>query len=152
MIRSRWNVLMAFWLCALMVHAQDIAFETREGRAMRLSELPSDRLTLLLLFDPDCTDCRQELFGMRHSTPLRKAMEQKKVQVACVSTVAADTLWRETVAELPTTWVVAVTRTDLTNSKVYDISELPVLYLLDKKKKVLQQAYSLGDLLERLNQ
>lgn len=68
-------------LYMLMAVAQYFRCETRDGKMMRLSELPQDRLTLLVFYDPDCTDCRQELFGMKHSGVLRQTVREGRVQV-----------------------------------------------------------------------
>ena len=129
---------------SVAVQAYDFAFETRDGRQLRLSELPAgspDRLTLLMFYDPDCTDCRQELFAMRHSSQLRQAVRQGRVQVLCVYAEHDEALWRETAGELPKAWMVA-RATDVDEvHRHYDLSAMPLLLLLNTERYVLQQTY-----------
>jgi len=126
-------------LCLLSAAAQDFRMETRDGRQMRLAELPADRPTLLVFYDPDCGDCRQELFAMRHSSLLRQALSEGRLQVLAVYAEADEQLWRATSAELPETWTVAIARTDIHSMACYDLSAMPVMYLLDGQKKIIQE-------------
>ena len=127
------------------VVAQDFTLETREGRTLRLSELAADRWTLLMFYDPDCSDCRQELFAMRHSSWLRQAVGEGRLQVVCVYAEADEELWRATASELPETWTVAIARTDV--HRDYDLSAMPLLLLLDGERHIVRQAYELRDIL-----
>ena len=132
--------------------AADFTMLTRGGDTLRLSQLPTDRLTLLIFYDPDCADCRQELFAMRHSSQLRRAVRAGRVQVLCVYAEQNDTLWRASFDEFPTAWMVAKAVTDVKGLGLYDLSGMPSLYLLDKSKAIIQQDYEFSELRERLPQ
>lgn len=150
MIRIGLFLVLCLW--TLAAGAQDFRCETREGRVMRLSELPQDRLTLLVFYDPDCTDCRQELFGMKHSGMLRQAVREGRVQVMAVYAEADEALWRETCQELPDTWTVAIARDDIHAMKCYDLSGMPAIYILNRYKEVVladADLYQLADLLKK---
>lgn len=124
--------------------AQDFTMATRDGRTLRLSELAADRWTLLMFYDPDCSDCRQELFAMRHASALRRAVSEERLRVVCVYAEQDETLWRDSCAELPEAWTVAIARSDVHTS--YDLSAMPLLLLLDRQRHVIGQAYELRDL------
>ena len=132
--------------------AADFTMLTRDGDTLRLSQLPADRLTLLMFYDPDCADCRQELFAMRHSSQLRRAVKSGKARVLCVYAEEDEALWRATSDEFPATWMVAKAVTDVKALGLYDLSGMPSLYLLDKSKVILQQDYEFSELRERLPQ
>ena len=55
-------------LFAATLWSQDLLYERTDGRTMTLDSLPDSRMTLLLFYDPECGDCQQELFVMRHSS------------------------------------------------------------------------------------
>ena len=158
---KRWRLLTIVMagLMSLAINAQeptdsvahDFTLETREGRTVRLSELPADRQTLLMFYDPDCSDCRQEQFAMRHSSLLQRAVSEGRVQVLCVYAEENDSLWRATMDEFPAAWMVAKARTDIKSEGFYDLSGMPALYLLDKSKAILQHCYEFSELRERLN-
>lgn len=130
------------------VGAQDFTCETVDGRRMKLSELPAGRETLLLFYDPDCSDCRQELFAMRHSTALRRAVNDGRLQVLAVCVGDDERLWRQSCEELPPAWTLAIAREDLSQHPCYDTSSLPMLYLLDNKKQVLRSGGLLSEILQ----
>jgi hypothetical protein len=138
--------------------------ETREGQTVRLSALTTPgrtptaggsaaadgkagaagALTLLMFYDPDCTDCRQELFLMRHSSSLRRAVSEGRLRVVLVYAEQDETLWRATSGELPAAWTVAWARTDV--HALYDLSAMPLLLLLDSGRRVVRQGYEYRDL------
>ena len=133
----RWMLLTVAWMSCLTMAAQDFLCQTREGRQLHFAELPKDRMTLLMFYDPDCSDCRQELFEMRHSSLLRQTIAKGEVQVLCVYAEENEALWRETAGELPDTWTVAIARTDIKSLQQYDLSAMPVFYLYDTSGKVV---------------
>jgi hypothetical protein len=123
--------------------AHDFAFETRDGQQGSLSAFVTDSTatchTLLMFYDPDCTDCRQELFAMRHSSSLRRAVRQGRMQVLCVYAGDDEALWRETAGELPAAWTVAKASDADEIHTHYDLSAMPLLLLLDGRSQILQQ-------------
>lgn len=151
-------MLMVWGLTVLTAQAQDsvavaadFTMETRQGDTVLLSELMAGGQTvaadhtLLMFYDPDCSDCRQELFAMRHSSALRQAVSEGRLRVVCVYAEQDEALWRDTCGELPEAWTVAVARSDVHAS--YDLSAMPLLLLLDKQRHVIQQGYEIQVLL-----
>jgi len=134
-------------LCAA---AQDFTFVTPESVAKRLGELPDDRLTVLVFFDPECTACRQELFQMRHSAVLRQAVEEGRAQVLTVCVEENIEAWQQMCREMPTEWIKGMSATEPFLLKEYDLSSLPVTYLLDTDKKVLLRVRDYAQLCDLL--
>lgn len=138
------TVLLLF--ATLAVTAQDFTIEALDGRLLRVDSVVAERSTLLLFFDPDCTECRQELFAMRCSSLLRQHVADSTLQVVCVYVGTNDSLWRETARQQPNTWTMAICRKETDVPSLYDLSSLPVLYLMDTQKHIVQQAYELRDI------
>jgi len=150
MRNERWLLLLVLCLWAVMVGAQDFTFITTNGVAKRVAELPDDRLTVLVFFDPDCTTCRQELFQTRHSAVLRQAVEEGRAQVLTVCVEENIEAWQQMCREMPTEWIKGMSATEPFLLKEYDLSSLPATYLLDTDKKVLLRVRDYAQLCDLL--
>ena len=64
-----------------VVVAENFRSMTAEGRVVELDSLPTGRLTILVFFDPDCSNCRQALFGLKHSSLVNQLIEEQVLQV-----------------------------------------------------------------------
>lgn len=142
-------ILMIAWVWALMVSAQtpvspdsipmaeDFSYVTAEGCMRKLSDMAKDRLTLMVLYDPDCKDCRQMLFSLRHSSVISQRVGEGLLQVLAVDVDANEALWKESRGELPDAWTKGLLRSDLSQSRMYDTSAVPMFYLLDADQRII---------------
>ena len=137
-------------LFAVALWSQDLLYERTDGRSLTIDSLPDSRMTLLLFYDPECSDCLQELFVMRHSSQLRQAIAEARLQVLAVCTEPNDSLWRHTVSEMPSTWVPVMLRSDNWFDSPYDLSSLPAMYLLGRNREILLKETDLYQVLELL--
>jgi hypothetical protein len=117
--------------------AEDFPVVTVEGQEMKLSDLPKGRLTILMFFDPDCGACRQSLFGLKHSSLVNQLISEEVLQVMTVHVGYEERLWREMLSDMPETWIKTTQKTEMRDSKCYDLSSLPALYLLDADRKIM---------------
>ena len=147
---KRWHAIWLLLLLTTAVWAQELAYERPDGRSLTLDSLPESRMTLLLFYDPECSDCQQELFVMRHSSQLRQAITSDRLQVLAVCTEPNDSLWRKTIKEMPSTWVPVMLRTDDWFESPYDLSSLPAMYLLGTDRKILLKDTDLYQVLDFL--
>ena len=117
--------------------AEDFVAVSAEGQEMKLSDLPKGRLTILMFFDPDCGACRQSLFGLKHSSLVNQLISEEVLQVMTVHVGYEERLWREMLSDMPETWIKTTQKTEMRDSKCYDLSSLPALYLLDADRKIM---------------
>ena len=61
-----------------------------------------------------------------------------------------ERLWREMLGDMPEPWVKTTQKTDMRDSKCYDLSDLPALYLLDADRKIMVRASYAEQLIEVL--
>lgn len=152
MKNERWRLLLVLCLWTVVAKAQDFTFATTDGVATRLTELPADRLTVMVFFDPECTTCRQELFQMRHSSVLKQAVEKGRIQVLTVCVEEDREAWLKMCEEMPSWWIKAESTEEPFKISAYDLTSLPATYLLDSDKQVLLRVRDYAQLCELLNE
>jgi len=130
--------------------ATDFSFVTADGSQQRLSTTATDRLTLLLLFDPDCKRCRDMLFRLRHSSAINTAIADGRLTLLAVNTTDDEAAWQQAKEELPPSWLIANDRGIITEKSLYDLNMLPILYLLASDKRVMLKNASIHQVMEAL--
>ena len=133
-----------------VVVAENFRSMTAEGRVVELDSLPTGRLTILVFFDPDCSNCRQALFGLKHSSLVNQLIEEQVLQVMTVHVGYEERLWRDMLGDMPETWVKTTTTVEMLDGKCYDLSSMPALYLLDADRKIMMRSSYVEDLTEVL--
>lgn len=117
--------------------AADFSYTTADGKEGRLSTTATDRMTLLLLYDPDCHRCQDLLFRLRHSSIVSKLTAEGKLAVLAVYTEEDEEAWQRLKDELPAQWLLATDKGEIKAQQHYDLNVMPVMFLLDKEKQVL---------------
>ena len=133
-----------------VVVAENFRSMTAEGRVVELDSLPTGRLTILVFFDPDCSNCRQAIFGLKHSSLVNQLIEEQVLQVMTVHVGYEERLWRDMLGDMPETWVKTTTTVEMLDGKCYDLSSMPALYLLDADRKIMMRSSYAEDLTEVL--
>lgn len=119
----------------------------------RLSQLLRGRPMAVLFYDPDCRECQMALFRLRHSSLLRRQVDDGRLDVLTVCVGEADdaeALCRHATADLPASWRHAYVGMALVDS-LYDLSTLPLLFLLDTDGRVVLRDVPADVLLQYLN-
>lgn len=113
----------------------------------------STKFTVLAFWDSDCGHCKIEI------PKLKKLYDEKKkiynFEVYAVCTDADLSRWKKYVRENNLNWInVTGTKANVDYHDVYDIVSTPVIYLLDKEKKIIAKKLDVDNLdkyLEILN-
>lgn len=116
--------------------ATDFSFTTREGKRMKLSQFEAENL-VLVFYDPACPHCGEILEKLWLNPRLQQAMAVGKAKVLAVYTEGNRKLWKDTKGEMPMEWTIAIDESKIVERNLYDISAMPMVYLLDKDKRVI---------------
>ena len=131
-----------------VIVAEDFMVTRADGQNMRFYDLPKGKLTVLVFFDPDCAACRQSLFALKHSSLVNELIGEEVLQVMTVHVgydcephsdlqVREKRLWQDMLKDMPETWMNTTAITEMRDSKCYDLSSLPAIYLLDADRKMM---------------
>jgi thiol-disulfide isomerase/thioredoxin len=98
--------------------------------------------TILIFWEPDCGHCMKEI--PRLSVFYKKNKEKYDMEVFAICTDTSLNRWKNYVNEYDLTWINANgTRSATANfHDLYDIYSTPVVYILDKDKKILAKRLS----------
>jgi hypothetical protein len=115
--------------------ATDFVFVQRNGKRMSLKEVKADYV-LLYLNDPECSACKQIKEALENSEIICRWKNSGRMKVVSVCIEGKTTGWQNIPA--PEGWVDGcdVDRR-LLEDDLYDLRNLPAIYLLDANKKIM---------------
>lgn len=118
--------------------ATDFSYYTPTGRKSTLSRtrVHGNRL-LLLFYDPECGHCEEIIGKIKRDDRLAEMIQADKATVLAVYTEGNDSVWRTSIAGMPSSWTVATDREQIKEQALYDLKAMPTLYLLDDNRRVL---------------
>lgn len=111
--------------------------------------------TLLLLYDPDCPNCRKAIDMMASSSVIRELTTVTNVEVdvplkvltVCVEHDRAS--WEEHLSLLPANWINGFDEQHMILDKeLYDTRSFPSLYLMDSDKRVVLKDVNVQDVID----
>lgn len=118
--------------------AADFAMLTPDGSTARLSDRRGAPL-LLVLFDPECDDCRRALLALA-------AVRPDGLPALAVFAEGDEELWPRAQAEVPEGWDVALDTDGVYSLGIYSPEFTPGIYLLDADGRVLARSSSPEDI------
>lgn len=116
--------------------ATDFEFVDRDGNRMSLHDLIAGQ-TLLVFYDPECTNCSDILNTMAEAPNINSAIASGDLTVLAIYTEGNRKLWEKTAGDMPQNWKVGRDVTGILDNDLYDFPAMPVIYLLDFDKRVI---------------
>lgn len=118
--------------------AADFAMLMADGSTARLSDRRGAPL-LLVLFDPECDDCRRALLALA-------AVRPDGLPALAVFAEGDEELWPRAQAEVPEGWDVALDTDGVYSLGIYSPEFTPGIYLLDADGRVIARSSSPDDI------
>ncbi len=119
--------------------ATDFKYTDRKGKSRTLhgTKVGKDARLLLLFYDPDCQHCQETLSTLSESQTINQLIASGKLAVLAIYTEGDRPLWEKTKGSMPSEWTVGYDDSNIAENGEYNLPSMPILYLLDKDKKVL---------------
>lgn len=130
--------------------ATDFVYTLEDGSQHRLHDINAN-YTILMFSNPECPLCG-EIMRQIDSSPLLSALIQHNaLKVLTVYPDEDIARWRKYIDNIPAKWIRAYDKGQiLSKERLYNLSAIPALYLLDRDKRVLiKDGTSVADI-ERL--
>ena len=130
--------------------ATDFGFIQRNGNRMTLKEVKADYV-LLYLNDPECEACQKIKSGLEASEVVAQWRKNGRMKVLSVCIEGKTAGWKNLSA--PSGWIDACDDNKvLLERDLYDLRNLPAIYLLDVNKRILLKNATLQRLEQMLKQ
>ena len=129
--------------------ANDFPYTTPGGYVKRMYEIKSNFL-LLYFNEPECEACKEMKESLSRSTIINHKLKTGELKVLSIYLGSDKKNWRSHLEDYPERWLQGITDGSLHNRKIYDLSAIPTMYLLDKDKKVLLKDYFTVQAIEQL--
>lgn len=116
------------------IPAADFTFIDRDGiHHQLLKTLQPQARTILVFFDPDCTDCHSLADTMRNDADINLQVSAGTLQVVFITPFDTDlTLWKSYADTLPHQWIVGYSpKGRIETDKLYHLPVIPAIYLLE---------------------
>lgn len=119
------------------MRAADFVYTREDGTAGRLYGVDAE-YTLLMFYAPDCPYCRDIERYIPDSDILGPLVASGRLKLLAVYPGKDTLLWREHLPEIPAQWTVGRdAQRAIIDGDLYDIRTTPMLYLLDRGKRVI---------------
>lgn len=119
------------------MRAADFVYTRKDGSAGRLYGLDAE-YTLLMFYAPDCPYCRDVERYIPDSDIFGPLVSSGRLKLLAVYPGKDTVLWREHLPEIPAQWTVGRdAQRAIIGGNLYDIRTTPMLYLLDRGKRVI---------------
>ena len=117
------------------------------GTVIKLSEIEAER-TVLLFWSGSCNQCYKLI------TELKKISNQNQFEVLAISIDEEPASWSLIIDELELDWINSIEPDGIMSKPAhdYDIGETPVMFLLDKDKRIAAKPRNISELQKALIQ
>ena len=117
--------------------ATDFVYTLEDGSEGRLYDIQAN-YTILMFSNPECPLCGEIMRQIASSELLSVLMQSGVLKVLTVYPDEDISHWRKYLGNIPKEWIRAYDKGQiLTQKRLYNLSAIPALYLLDKEKRVL---------------
>ncbi|HAN78784.1 MAG TPA: hypothetical protein DCQ31_13990 [Bacteroidales bacterium] len=120
--------------------APDLKLPTADEKFVRISDTEAD-YTILYFWDVDCGHCAQEIPELNK---FYKENKSKKFEIIAIYTQLDKQKWMDFIDKEQFEWINCWDPDQVSNMKsLYYINSTPVIYLLDKDKRILLKRITL---------
>ncbi len=125
--------------------APELKLQTFEEEIIKLSEV-SAPYTILVFWEPECGHCQKEIPKLYNDVWLK--YKDRGIKVVAVYTQLKPEPWRKFIEEKSLAdWINVYDPYNLSNYRnTYDIYSTPIIYILDKEKRIMAKRIAVEDI------
>ncbi|MFN5884828.1 MAG: thioredoxin-like domain-containing protein [Bacteroidota bacterium] len=132
------------------IKAQNLVLPDSAMKYQVLYNIEAD-YTLVLFWDPHCGRCKEEIPKLltlyKELNPKKTVSKQKKFEIYALGSTTDNAEWRKYIKDNQLPWLnVHDPKHESGYHRLYDINSTPVLYLLNKEKKIIAKRLSVEQL------
>jgi hypothetical protein len=117
--------------------ANDFVYTLADGSQHRMHDIEAS-YTILMFSNPGCPMCREIMEEITSSPLLNELTERGDLRTLSLYPDEDLEAWHEHFEDMPTSWIRAYDKgQQITIERLYNLSAIPALYLLDKQKRVI---------------
>lgn len=125
--------------------ATDFKYTDRCGKRNTLHRT-SANLLLLVFYDPECSHCSEILETLQKNVAIERMITDKRLSVLALYTEGNRKMWLQTKDTMSQNWNIAIDESNIVDRELYSLPAMPVIYLLDREKRVLLKDVSIVQL------
>jgi thioredoxin-related protein len=129
--------------------ANDFTYTTSGDEVKRMYDIKANFL-LLYFNNPECEACKEMKASLSQSTIIDQKVKTGELKVLSIYMGTDEKNWRSHLGDYPKQWLQGISDGTLYKRKIYDLSAIPTMYLLDRDKKVLLKDYFTSQSIEEL--
>lgn len=117
--------------------ANDFVYTLADGSQHRMHDIEAS-YTILMFSNPGCPMCREIMEEITSSPLLNELTERGDLRTLSLYPDEDLEAWHEHFEDMPTSWIRAYDKGQkITLERLYNLSAIPALYLLDNQKRVI---------------
>ncbi len=116
--------------------ANDFVFELPSGERSRLAAINAEYL-ILYFYDTDCHESQKMKRQLEFSPLIKTLLAERRVKIMSLYPFADRHRWRKNIYDMPIMWINAIDPNNLVSDCLYDLMNLPTIYLLNRNKSVI---------------
>lgn len=117
--------------------ANDFAYTTADGSSHRLHDIEAN-YTILMFSNPGCPMCREIMDQISASPLLNELTERGDLRTISLYPDEDLEAWYSHLGDMPASWIKAYDKgQQITIERLYNLSAIPALYLLNSQKRVI---------------
>ena len=117
--------------------ANNFAYTTADGSSHRLHDIEAN-YTILMFSNPGCPMCREIMDQISASPLLNELTERGDLRTISLYPDEDLEAWYSHLGDMPASWIKAYDKgQQITIERLYNLSAIPALYLLDSQKRVI---------------
>ena len=124
----------------------EFEFEDRNGTIHSSAELRG-HLTMLMFYDPDCSDCSEAISRLSTDASINGAIDRGDIAMVCIYADGDRDLWLSEPGKVPSGWTDGIDTGRIADEELFVIPMTPTIYLIGPDGRILLKEADVEDIL-----